>query len=48
MLFRNGILLQAGGVDYTLSGASITFATGETPQTGDVLLAMYQNGIQWL
>lgn len=41
MLFRNGLLLQAGGNDYTFSGATITFQTGAIPYTGDVLYATY-------
>jgi len=40
-LFRNG-LLQRPGVDYTLSGATITFAAPSIPQPGDVLLAWYR------
>lgn len=39
MLFRNGVLQQAGGNDYTLIGSTVTFATA--PETGDVLLAYY-------
>lgn len=40
MLFLNGILQRAGaGNDFTLSSATITFATA--PSTGDVLLAHY-------
>jgi hypothetical protein len=38
-LYRNG-LLQAPGVDYTLTGGyTITFLAGSIPQTGDILLA---------
>jgi len=40
-LYRNG-LLQKSGFDYTLSGDTITFVTGATPQTGDVVLASYR------
>ncbi len=40
-LFRNG-LLQRPGVDYSLSGAGITFTAGTTPQPGDVLAASYR------
>lgn len=39
MLFRNGVLQQAGGNDFTLIGSTITFATA--PETGDILLAYY-------
>jgi hypothetical protein len=38
-LYKNGIRLKAGGADYTLSGATITFVTA--PPTGAVLLADY-------
>jgi hypothetical protein len=41
MLYRNGVL-QANGVDYTVSGANITFAGGEIPQAGDILRAYYR------
>lgn len=41
MLFRNG-LLQTQGVDYTLSGSTITFLMGAVPQTGDLLRAWYR------
>jgi hypothetical protein len=40
-LFRNGLALSQG-VDYTLSGSVVTFATGNVPQTGDILLAYYR------
>ena len=40
-LFRNG-LLQRLGIDYTLSGSSITFAAGGVPQGGDLLRAYYR------
>ncbi|MBE7542686.1 MAG: hypothetical protein M9913_20015 [Bryobacteraceae bacterium] len=40
-LYRNGILLKAG-VDYTLSGNTITFQAGALPETGDVLQAAYR------
>ncbi len=39
--YRNGLLL-APGVDYTLSGNVITFMSGQTPQTNDVLLCTYR------
>jgi hypothetical protein len=41
LLYRNGVL-QTNGIDYTISGNTITFAAGETPQTGDELLAYYR------
>lgn len=42
-LWRNGLLLKdAAGVDYTLSGNTITFESGQEPRTGDVLLASYR------
>jgi uncharacterized protein YoxC len=40
-LFRNGIL-QRLGIDFTLSGSSITFAGGSVPQTGDYVRAFYR------
>jgi hypothetical protein len=40
-LFRNGLLLMQGG-DYTLTSNAITFATGATPQTTDLLAASYR------
>ena len=42
-LYRNG-LLQKQGVDYVISGNTITFAPGSIPQEGDVLLASYRVG----
>lgn len=39
--YRNGLLLTAG-VDYTLSGAVITFMTGLVPQTSDILSCSYR------
>ncbi|MCC7174343.1 MAG: hypothetical protein IT159_04030 [Bryobacterales bacterium] len=41
LLFRNGVL-QRQGLDYTLSGGVITFATAATPQVGDLLTASYR------
>jgi hypothetical protein len=42
-LYRNGLLQRAGaGNDYTISGSTITFLSGATPQTGDLLLAFYR------
>jgi prefoldin subunit 5 len=40
-LYRNGIL-QMPGVDYTLSGNSITFLSHSLPQTNDILQAFYR------
>ena len=40
--YRNGLVLQAGGVDYTLSGQSITFVASDPPQPGDILQAYYR------
>lgn len=40
VIYRNGVRLSAG-VDYVLSGTTITFATGAIPQVGDSLLANY-------
>lgn len=40
MLFRNGQLQNDGGNDYTLSTATITFATA--PLSGDLLTAYYR------
>jgi len=40
-LFRNGVL-QDQGVDYTLSGNVVQFASGNVPQPGDTLLANYR------
>jgi len=43
MLFKNGVLL-AQGVDYALSGVTVTFAnTTVAPQTGDLLTASYRH-----
>ncbi|MBI3278638.1 MAG: hypothetical protein HYZ57_02220, partial [Acidobacteria bacterium] len=41
MLFRNG-MLQHTTRDYTISGSTITFATGSTPQSGDAMQAWYR------
>jgi hypothetical protein len=40
-VFLNGLLMSAG-VDYTLSGSTITFLTASVPQTGDILLCSYR------
>lgn len=42
-MFRNGLRL-ASGVDYTLSGSTLTFFVLATPQTGDQLLVNYRYG----
>jgi hypothetical protein len=41
MLYRNGLLMRSG-VDFTLSGPTITFTVQSVPQTGDGLLASYR------
>ncbi|MBV8807618.1 MAG: hypothetical protein JO033_02995 [Acidobacteriaceae bacterium] len=41
MLYRNG-LVQASGIDFTLSGQSITFLSASIPKSGDTLLAFYR------
>jgi hypothetical protein len=41
MLYRNGLLMR-GGIDYNLSGATITFTVQSLPQTGDSLQASYR------
>ena len=38
--YLNGMRQQAGGVDYTLSGAVVTFVTA--PGSGSVLIADYR------
>lgn len=40
-LYRNG-LLQKAGLDFTLSGNTITFAAESAPRSGDILLASYR------
>ena len=40
-LYRNG-LRQKAGVDYTISGSTITFLPVSVPQVGDSLLADYR------
>lgn len=40
-LFRNGMLMKQG-VDYTISGATITFYVASDPQPGDLLTANYR------
>jgi hypothetical protein len=40
-LYRNG-LLQQQGLDYTISGNTVTFLPGAIPQPGDTLLASYR------
>lgn len=40
-VYRNGLRMMAG-VDYTLSGATITLATGLVPQTSDTLICSYR------
>lgn len=40
-VFRNG-LLQSLGVDYTLSGPTLTFLSGSIPRPNDVIAAFYR------
>jgi hypothetical protein len=40
-VYRNGLLMSAG-IDYTLSGAVITFVTGLVPQSSDTLSCSYR------
>lgn len=40
-LYRNGIIMKQG-LDYTLSGNTVTFFPASTPQAGDLLLASYR------
>ncbi|MCC6362088.1 MAG: hypothetical protein IT165_01110 [Bryobacterales bacterium] len=40
-LFRNGVL-QKPGLDFNLSGNTITFQPGSYPQSGDLLIASYR------
>jgi hypothetical protein len=42
-VYRNGLRL-AQGADFNLSGSSITFAGGQIPQPGDLLIATYRTG----
>jgi hypothetical protein len=42
-LFRNGLRMEHG-VDYAISGNTITFYAGSIPQIGDLLLASYRYG----
>lgn len=41
-VYLNGVLLQSGGEDYSISGDTITFVAGSIPQTGDRLLVSYR------
>jgi len=44
LLFKNGRLMMPAGVDYTLAGNTITYATASIPQAGatpDVHIAWY-------
>lgn len=42
-LYLNGIYLSAG-IDFTITGNTLTFISGVTPQTGDILRAFYRTG----
>lgn len=41
-LFKNGQEMIAGGADFTLATATITFTAGSKPQTGDTLIGSYR------
>ena len=45
-LYRNGVLQQSGGNDYTLTiaagGGTVVFTASSIPQTGDILLCSYR------
>ena len=41
-LYHNGLLMLAGGVDYTLTTATIVYEAGAIPQTGDNHVAFYR------
>jgi hypothetical protein len=40
-VFRNG-LLQSSGIDYTLSGSTVTFLSGSIPRATDIVTAYYR------
>lgn len=42
-LFRNGVL-QKAGIDFSLSGSTITFFAASIPQSGDLVQASYRTG----
>jgi len=42
ILMKNGQIMIAGGVSYTLSGLTITYASGYIPVAGDVHVAWYR------
>ena len=39
-LYTNGVL-QIAGTAFTLSGGTITYASGHIPQTGDIIICNY-------
>jgi hypothetical protein len=41
LMYRNGLLMKSG-LDFTLSGNTVTFVAGAIPQTGDVLMGSYR------
>jgi hypothetical protein len=43
VLFRNGQALFIAAGDYTLSGTTITFQSGQIPQSGDQIIAQYEH-----
>jgi hypothetical protein len=40
-VYRNGLRMSAG-VDYSISGSTLSFLNGQTPQAGDILLCFYR------
>jgi hypothetical protein len=45
MVFKNGLLMQGGGPDYTLvTSATFVFVPAQIPSIGDVLVVTYQAG----
>lgn len=46
-LFKNGLIQRVGSPnDYTLSGNTVTFVSGNIPQSPDTLIAYYTRGTQ--
>lgn len=41
-VFRNGLRLRAGGVDFTLTGSTINFVPASVPQVGDQFFVEYR------
>jgi len=42
VVYRNGLRMKLNA-DYTLSGSTVTFVSGQLPQTGDTLLCSYRH-----